>query len=92
MSRDRRTLRNEFYGRKDFVFVDIQPRQEDLGRARSVGFGLQNYRRGCLPRGRHPYPHRRRLQSHANQRSKNLIGIREGQIINIRKLEHLNSI
>ncbi len=30
MSRDQRTMRNEFYGREGFVFVDIEPEPHHL--------------------------------------------------------------
>ncbi len=50
MSRDQRTMRNEFYGREGFVFVDISPEPHHLAdEPNKIDFGLSHLGRRPLP-------------------------------------------
>ena len=88
MSRDQRTMRNEFYGREGFVFVDIspephhladEPNKLDLVYRISEG---DRYRAGQITV---------RLEGDSGNTKHSvvttMIGLREGRIIDLRELE-----
>ena len=88
MSRDQRTLRNEFYGRKGFVFVDIQPEPRFLEEPGQLDL-VYRITEGDVYRAGDIHIHIEGDSSHTQINvPKNMIGIREGQIIDLRELEN----
>lgn len=88
MSRDQRTLRNEFYGRKGFVFVDIQPEPRFLEEPGQLDL-VYKITEGDVYRAGEIHIHIEGDSSHTQINvPKNMMGIREGQIIDLRELEN----
>ncbi|MCA9126584.1 MAG: hypothetical protein KDB22_05845 [Planctomycetales bacterium] len=88
MSRDARRLRNEYYGREGFVFVDITPEPAFLDEPGMMDLVFKidegdRYRAGQIN------IHIDGDSSHTKQSVvMNLLGIREGQFIDLQELEN----
>lgn len=88
MMRDQRTLRNEYYGRQGFVFVDITPEPRFLDEPGQLDLVYRitegdQYRAGDIR------VHIDGDASHTqHQVALNLIGIRPGQLIDLQELEN----
>ncbi len=88
MTRDQRTLRNEFYGREGFVFVDIAPEPRFLEEPGQLDLVYRitegdQYVAGAIN------VHIAGDSSHTQHNVVlNLLGVREGQIIDLQSLEN----
>jgi outer membrane protein insertion porin family len=87
MKRDQRTLRNEFYGRKGFVFVDIQPEPRYLEEPGQIDL-VYKITEGDIYRAGEIIVRIDGDSSHTKHNvALNMIGIRPGQIIDLQELE-----
>jgi len=87
MSRDQKTLRNEFYGRKGFVFVDIQPEPRFLEEPGQLDL-VYKITEGDVYRAGEIHVHIEGDSSHTQHNVvTNMIGLRPGAIIDLRELE-----
>ncbi len=83
MSRDQRTIRNDFYGRKGFVFVDIQPEPRFLEEPGQLDL-VYKITEGDVYRAGDIHVHIDGDSSHTQHNVvKNMLGIREGQVIGL---------
>jgi outer membrane protein insertion porin family len=88
MSRDQRTLRNDFYGRKGFVFVDIQPEPRFLDQPGELDL-VYKITEGDVYRAGDIHVHIEGDASHTQHNVvTNLVGVRPGQLIDLRELEN----
>ena len=87
MSRDQKLLRNEFYGRKGFVFVDIQPEPRFLEEPGQLDL-VYKITEGDVYRAGEIHVH---IEGDSNNTQHNvvtnMIGLRPGAIIDLRELE-----
>ncbi len=87
MSRDQKMLRNEFYGRNGFVFVDIQPEPRFLEEPGQLDL-VYKITEGDVYRAGEIHVH---IEGDANNTQHNvvtnMIGLRPGAIIDLRELE-----
>lgn len=87
MSRDQKMLRNEFYGRKGFVFVDIQPEPRFLEEPGQLDL-VYKITEGDVYRAGEIHVHIEGDSSHTQHNVvTNMIGLRPGAIIDLRELE-----
>ncbi len=88
MNRDQRRLRNEFYGREGFVFVDIVPQPVFLEEPGQLDL-VYKIDEGDRYRAGEIHVHIDGDSSHTRHRVvRNLMGIREGQFIDLQELEN----
>lgn len=88
MTRDQRKLRNDFYGREGFVFVDIVPEPRFLLEEPGMLDLVYRITEGDRYRAGSINVHIAGDSSHTQHNVvMNLLGIREGQIIDLRELE-----
>lgn len=87
MSRDQRTIRNDYYGRKGFVFVDIVPEPRFLEEPGQMDL-VYKIREGDIIRAGEIHVHIDGDSSHTKENVVvNLMGLRPGQVIDLRELE-----
>jgi outer membrane protein insertion porin family len=87
MSRDQRTMRNDFYGRKGFVFVDIVPEPRFLEEPGQMDL-VYKIREGDIIRAGEIHVHIDGGSSSTKEKvAINMMGIRPGQIVDLRELE-----
>ncbi len=87
MSRDQRTLRNDYYGRRGFIFVDIVPEPRFLEEPGQLDL-IFRIVEGDVYRAGEVHVHIDGDSSHTQHNVvTNFLGVRPGQIIDLRELE-----
>jgi outer membrane protein insertion porin family len=87
MNRDQRTLRNDYYGRRGFIFVDITPEPRFLEEPGQLDL-IFRITEGDIYRAGEVHVHIDGDSSHTQHNVvTNLVGVRPGQIIDLRELE-----